>query len=337
MVEVEGTVNIKTAITVKEAIESLYRECIENGKNETDKTDERTEKIFDAIDCLRNNYEYIMSTIFKDMPNSMKIDGLLTTSAQMNSFNTSISIDSVKALYALSMRFYTLIKTKSEKGVDIKYFSPYVESLGSEFVMRAEKVKSALEYLNQNYYYYINEINSDIQKQLDIPSEVLGDSIFMNCWDLLGIPMYSPLIVIKEAYLIKYDLIEESLIRGENEYTPKSLVELNKALYVLSNSRLKYVYNCMITGKKPIESERKAAAKEDENDLDYDLDLDERLLSHMIKRTGIYNASEKVIYNTVKIDSKTLEELKKWLGDNRSILYKKVENKRESSNRFERW
>ena len=74
---------------------------------------------------------------------------------------------------------------------------------------------------------------------------------FINFWEFLGIPMNSPLAVIKKAYYIKFTEIEKSLDNKESKYTPNDLIIVNKAYATLSNPYERYLHNCQIDDEDP--------------------------------------------------------------------------------------
>lgn len=298
MVEVDGSVNVKTKITINKAIESLYDECIKAGKNETDKTDERTKNIFDSIDFLRKNYEVVVNPENDEYLSTIRVDGVLTTSTNLNSYGSSISVDGINVLYVLDKRLETLHLNKSAN---------------PEYLKRLEEVKSITKYLKENYFNYLNR-NTEEQNQFIVPEEILGDSCFVNYWDFLGIPVDASLIMVKEAYMIKYYSIETALINGDNQYSAKSLIDLNRALYTLSDTKLRYAYKCILEGRRASYDEYLKEIEIARNGLDFDYETNNILLNYISGKIQICNyaksnTSSNIIYGRLKLSDITLKEL----------------------------
>jgi len=298
MVEVDGSVNVKTEITIKKAIEVLYDECVKIGKNETDKTDERTKNIFDSIEFLRKNYEDVVNPENDEYLSKIRIDGILTTTTNLNSYGSSISVDGIKVLCVLDKRLETVHLNKKAD---------------SEYLKKLEEVKSIIKYLKENYFNYLNR-STEEQDQFIVPEEILGNSCFVNYWDFLGIPADASLIMIKEAYMIKYYSIETSIFSGDKQYTVKSLIDLNRALYTLSDTKLRYAYKCILEGKRALHDEYIKEIEISKNGLDFDYDANKILLNFIYDKIKIFNsavdnAPRNILYGVIRVDDVTMREL----------------------------
>ena len=336
MVEVNCETKIKIDMTIEDAIEAIYQDCINNGRKEDDKTDERSEGIFKSIECLRKNFVYVTNSTKANDLNKIYLDGVLSSRAYQSSCYPVISADSVDILNALISRLRSTSENITINGVRTKYYDPYLKSPNSDYFQKAKELIESINYLSKNYYYYIKGISIEEQRKIEYRNEVrkrnealqykrestCDSDIYYNAkngksdiayyWKFLGIPIGSDLKTIKVAYIYKYDLIEKSLANGKKEFTSKDLVTLNNSLSNLISAYLRYVLYCKDGNVKPdSEAKYNEISKQCNiaSEIDFDIKGNKKLLSWVLFKINEYNRNKKSVCNKVDIDEKTLSEL----------------------------
>ena len=149
----------------------------------------------------------------------------------------------------------------------------------------------------------------------------------INYWTLLGIPMNSSLKLIKAAYLVNYELIEEThmgyRVLVDDAILLEALIVLNNALATLSDPYLRYVHNCQINNEEP-ESIETYSVNTDNDNLGEDFGKigNGELLSFVHDKMMWYWSYRHT--STSSICLKKLNELFKITGKNYDEISKKV-------------
>ena len=176
-------------------------------------------------------------------------------------------------------------------------------------------------------------------KQNDVKKDV-------NYWEILGIPMNTPLKNIKAAFIAQVEVAKQKIIKAQgidNTFTQR-LVDLNSALAILSDSYLKYAHNCKIEGKKAMdcydyvagikinanELENSNNSQDDNNeDSDFGPKGNEKFLEFI---AGLLKESYDIkISDYNKLDKKLYEELINSLKYNYDELSKKIGKQKENT------
>lgn len=89
----------------------------------------------------------------------------------------------------------------------------------------------------------------------------------INYWEFLGIQFNSSLADIKTAYLQKFNEIENSLDKGERDYTPYDLITVSKAYEVLSDTTKRIMHNCELGEKNAVLKKEYADLSDEYNEL----------------------------------------------------------------------
>lgn len=301
MIEVEGKTRIKIEITINEAIDVLYKECIAKGKSENNHNAFKLEEVLKAINNFKKYYDEVKDLVRKNNLDKINVEGIMSNSAQLNAYNTTFYVESEKVLEALVKWFYSCYNTISltdsntfANSVSLgsavsyleRYYNVYVNGMSPKLKIEPEietksnyLCKLSREYGNCSSEKYKSMFNRDKEavKQLNEIIRKLGKKYFINYWEFLEIPMNSSLRIIKTAYTLKYERIEESLSKGSNEYTPVNLITLNNALATLSDPYLRYIHNCRLYDKEPLSYEDYRNLSVQEPEEDYDLENNDKL------------------------------------------------------------
>jgi len=351
MVEVNCEAKIKISMTIEDAIDAIYQDCINNGRRENDKTDERSEKIFSSIECLRKNYVAVNNSTKVSELNKIDLEAVISSRAYLSSCYPVFSADSLDILKKLIAKLESTSKNITINGVISKYYDPHLKSPDAEYFQKAKELLEAINYLSRNYYYYVKGISIEEQRKIEYRNEVRrrnealeykmespydpdmhfntkdGKSDIAYYWNFLGIPIGSNLSTIKTAYIYKYDLIEKSLASGKKEFTPKDLVTLNNSLSNLMSAYSRYVLYCKTGNVKP-DSEAKyneiSKLCNIEPEIDYDINGNKKMFRWVSYKIYECNRHKKVAYNSVNIDDKILSDLTKSFELIKEGLSKKI-------------
>lgn len=99
----------------------------------------------------------------------------------------------------------------------------------------------------------------------------ISNANFINFWEFLGISMNSPTRNIKLVFVSRFEEIEESIKKEDNNYTLEDLKTCIKAYETLSNPYFRTLHNCAIDGEEPQSlKDWKSYYSEEETDLSFD-------------------------------------------------------------------
>ncbi len=164
LLTVNGRLYTQIDITPQTAIEVMFDDCILHGKNilESDEHDEKSIEIFKALSILKKNYS---ATIGKNRN--------LTVNSVFDSTHMQFYITSREALFALCQSFFrdfggriglctSAGNNEKRKGVYSYYDASYHGSADWKYSLvypgiEAEETLKALNFLQRNYYNFINE------------------------------------------------------------------------------------------------------------------------------------------------------------------------------------
>jgi len=156
VIEISGYSKIEINANVNDAIDSIYKESI---KIDKDKTNPRSAEIFKAIDFLIRYFCDVTNSTGKCELNIVVIDGMCSSQDYLNASDSKFYIEGVDAINALYERFEEFHEVKMINNETYDCYDKYLEKPDNEYREKANKVKSALEYLVKHYPYFVNGIS----------------------------------------------------------------------------------------------------------------------------------------------------------------------------------